>query len=259
MCPEMFSKARSRGLGSSEEGEGEGEVEGLMEDHEKPPSRKTGMPRSVPMAGLAVLVLVAWFSFGGSVRSPDRAATATSSRHACAASHPGLQAPERGVLRVATWNIAAINNNPFEYWITHEDADYNTLMEGVQSFIDQPGAFSRPRARLACGPGVPIRTRCDRLPPHTLAANAPATLPQHTLAAAAHAATGAHLHPVARLAATTYWASLVCCRARLVWPSPHPLRPGHCAGERDVPVSQVFTPEMWAELKALMAAQVLGY
>ena len=36
-------------------------------------------------------------------------------------------APEKGVLRVATWNIAAINNNPFEYWITHDDADYNML------------------------------------------------------------------------------------------------------------------------------------
>ena len=35
--------------------------------------------------------------------------------------------PEKGVLRVATWNIAAINNNPFEYWITHDDADYNML------------------------------------------------------------------------------------------------------------------------------------
>ena len=35
------------------------------------------------------------------------------------------QEPEKGTLRVATWNIAAINNNPFEYWITHDDADYN--------------------------------------------------------------------------------------------------------------------------------------
>ena len=82
--------------------------------------------------------------------------------------------PEEGVLRVATWNIAAINNNPFEYWITHDDADYNRLvarvrvgvrvlgcelctltlplatmihynrlMEGVQSFIDEPGARRR--------------------------------------------------------------------------------------------------------------------
>lgn len=32
-------------------------------------------------------------------------------------------------LRVATWNVAAINNNPFEYWITHDDANYNALMQ----------------------------------------------------------------------------------------------------------------------------------
>lgn len=72
-----------------------------------------------------------------------------------------------------TWNIAAINNNPFEYtrtqsnlssllpamhaschgagqrpyhvilmfryWITHHDKDYNALMESVQRFIDAPG------------------------------------------------------------------------------------------------------------------------
>ena len=43
-------------------------------------------------------------------------------------------------LRAVTWNIAAINNNPFEYWITHEDAAYNKLMEDVQGFIDAPAA-----------------------------------------------------------------------------------------------------------------------
>ena len=139
MCPEMFSKARSRGSGASE---GEGEAEGLMEEYEKPTSRSSGLPRSVKLAGGAVLVLVAFFSLGGSK-------------------------PDKSTLRVATWNIAAVNNNPFEYWITHDDADYNKLMEDVQSFIDQPG-------------------------------------------------------------------------------------------ERDVPVSQVFTPAMWAELKALMAAQGWG-
>ena len=56
-------------MGASEEGEGEGEGSHLMDDHEKPPSRPTGMPRAVPTAGLALLVVVAWFSFGGSVRS----------------------------------------------------------------------------------------------------------------------------------------------------------------------------------------------
>jgi hypothetical protein len=41
---------------------------------------------------------------------------------------------------VGTWNLAAINNNPFEYWITHTDAAYNKLMVDVQNFIDNPGA-----------------------------------------------------------------------------------------------------------------------
>lgn len=44
------------------------------------------------------------------------------------------------VLNIVTWNIAAINNNPFEYWITHNDADYNKLMADVESFISAPGA-----------------------------------------------------------------------------------------------------------------------
>ena len=35
-------------------------------------------------------------------------------------------------LHVATWNIAAINNNPFEYWITHDDPAYNNMMDAVQ-------------------------------------------------------------------------------------------------------------------------------
>jgi hypothetical protein len=39
---------------------------------------------------------------------------------------------------VASWNLSAINNNPFEYWVTHTDPEYNKLMTGVQSFIDSP-------------------------------------------------------------------------------------------------------------------------
>jgi len=42
-------------------------------------------------------------------------------------------------LTVATWNIAAINNNPFEYWIHSEDEAYNKLMSDVQAFISEPG------------------------------------------------------------------------------------------------------------------------
>jgi hypothetical protein len=42
-------------------------------------------------------------------------------------------------LSVATWNVAAINNNPFEYWITMDDnPEYEKLMAGVESFIAAP-------------------------------------------------------------------------------------------------------------------------
>lgn len=42
-------------------------------------------------------------------------------------------------LSVASWNIAAINNNPFEYWLTIDDnPNYNELMIKVEQFIDNP-------------------------------------------------------------------------------------------------------------------------
>ena len=43
-------------------------------------------------------------------------------------------------LQVATWNVAAINNNPFEYWITYkENPDYEQLMVDIEHLIDNPG------------------------------------------------------------------------------------------------------------------------
>lgn len=43
-------------------------------------------------------------------------------------------------LSVATWNIAAINNNPFEYWITYkENPAYEELMVKVEQFLEEPG------------------------------------------------------------------------------------------------------------------------
>ena len=42
-------------------------------------------------------------------------------------------------ISTATWNIAAINNNPFEYWITNDDPEYNNLMRKVSKFITEPG------------------------------------------------------------------------------------------------------------------------
>lgn len=43
-------------------------------------------------------------------------------------------------VKALTWNVAAINNNPFEYWITNEDASYNSIMKEVSTFIESPGA-----------------------------------------------------------------------------------------------------------------------
>eukprot|EP00808_Paulinella_micropora_P017632 g13255.t1 len=40
---------------------------------------------------------------------------------------------------VVSWNVAAVNNNPFEYWVSHPDPAYNQLMRDVQAFLDQPG------------------------------------------------------------------------------------------------------------------------
>merc|ERR1719343_1476403 len=43
-------------------------------------------------------------------------------------------------LAVTTWNIAAINNNPFEYWITYkENPEYEKLMINIEQFLENPG------------------------------------------------------------------------------------------------------------------------
>ena len=44
-----------------------------------------------------------------------------------------------GTIKVATWNVAAINNNPFEYYTTLDDARYEQLMVDVGALIESPG------------------------------------------------------------------------------------------------------------------------
>ena len=44
-----------------------------------------------------------------------------------------------GKLHITTWNIAAINNNPFEYWITYEgNPAYDELMVKVEKILEIP-------------------------------------------------------------------------------------------------------------------------
>jgi len=45
---------------------------------------------------------------------------------------------ENARIKSTTWNIAAINNNPFEYWITNDDPAYNELMSHVSTRIMRP-------------------------------------------------------------------------------------------------------------------------
>ena len=39
------------------------------------------------------------------------------------------------VVLTATWNVAAINNNPFEYWVTYPDEEYNNFMLKVEQIV----------------------------------------------------------------------------------------------------------------------------
>jgi len=53
----------------------------------------------------------------------------------------GQSGQKRKLVRAVTWNVAAINNNPFEYWITNDDPKYNQLMQNVSAFIQNPGVL----------------------------------------------------------------------------------------------------------------------
>jgi hypothetical protein len=57
----------------------------------------------------------------------------------------GGRDPAASSLKVATWNMAAINNNPFEYWLTiSDDPKYNELMSRVEALVKTPGAKNVP-------------------------------------------------------------------------------------------------------------------
>ena len=42
-------------------------------------------------------------------------------------------------LSTLSWNLAAVNNNPFEYFLTHPDPAYEKLMADVEAFMESPG------------------------------------------------------------------------------------------------------------------------
>ncbi len=41
-------------------------------------------------------------------------------------------------IHAASWNISAVNNNPFEYWTSNPDPCYDALMRDIQSLVESP-------------------------------------------------------------------------------------------------------------------------
>lgn len=66
-------------------------------------------------------------------------------RYLGAEKDPMIALASKRRLSVATWNIAAINNNPFEYWITYdENPEYQRIMQKIEEFIENPGSNDVP-------------------------------------------------------------------------------------------------------------------
>jgi len=64
-----------------------------------------------------------------------------------ARAHSGMMAmaAQGRKMAVTSWNIAAINNNPFEYWITFpQNPEYEIIMGNIESFLENPGANDIP-------------------------------------------------------------------------------------------------------------------
>eukprot|EP00939_MAST-03C_sp_MAST-3C-sp1_P004681 g4681.t1 len=87
--------------------------------------------QTIKAVGICVAVFVVGFLVFGSHGSPENEGSFRSGAG---------EAP----LNVLSWNIAAINNNPFEYWITYEDIEYERLMQNVQDLVQSPGARDVP-------------------------------------------------------------------------------------------------------------------
>jgi len=107
------------------------------------PTPKLAAYRNKIAAILGVTVLYTAFLYrsGGAQHflrnsgvTPDKATAEAATKGMAAMINAGKK------LTVATWNIAAINNNPFEYWITYkENPGYEELMVKVEQFLENPG------------------------------------------------------------------------------------------------------------------------
>jgi hypothetical protein len=73
-------------------------------------------------------------------QTTGKAGTGTAKTDSSSTSNKMMPKSAGRKLQIATWNIAAINNNPFEYWITYkENPAYEQLMVKVEEFLESPG------------------------------------------------------------------------------------------------------------------------
>jgi hypothetical protein len=95
--------------------------------YKSPPS--TGGYRKLPLLAVFIILFLLFFIYRDQITS-----SSFESFHML-----GIKSKSK-YLRAVTWNIAAINNNPFEYWITNSDPSYNRIMSSISGFIENPGA-----------------------------------------------------------------------------------------------------------------------
>lgn len=89
-----------------------------------------------PQASLKIILFLAATTF----YTAFLYSTGGADQYLGSSSDPMLALATQRRLSIATWNIAAINNNPFEYWITYdENPEYNHIMQEIEQFIENPG------------------------------------------------------------------------------------------------------------------------
>jgi hypothetical protein len=89
-------------------------------------------------------VTLTWLALALLLLHAPAAPAARASSTCSPSSPPGPGPRKRHRLRAASWNVAAVNNNPFEYWVGGEDTQgedtqrYSRYMQSVARFIDNP-------------------------------------------------------------------------------------------------------------------------
>jgi hypothetical protein len=98
----------------------------------------SGVSRQTKLATGVIVFILLIIIFGHFQQSSTQSRLSSSSSSSSGGTIFGKV--DENLLNLVTWNVAAVNNNPFEYWITSEDPEYNRMMKNVSDMIENPGA-----------------------------------------------------------------------------------------------------------------------